>query len=393
MSIPWGTVVGEYRRRHGSDSYSQLQDYMDAFLRFLREEMANHISQNQQDRFVRDLVRGVFEEIATEIKHARSRLVEKTLEEYADKDDAEVDRILHVQESELIETIVDDYYRVLRRATVVAEATDEVIEQGRATLRPQLRHIREDMFGAQLASSVTRKLNAIARTCIGVIVKDFVDSETIPLSGIVLAGFGDDDLFPGYINVAIEGVYGGMLKWIERRQDQIAMPPKASIQSFAQMDNYLLAAGIGSEHFELIGILTRELLVEYTRWLVSELTDLSEEDLERNVEQKNGEIEAAVVALIGAIDTELWRDPDGPIDDTLEVVSVLPKDQLAEVAGAAISFTSLRRKISLETETVGGPTDVAVITKDDGLVWIKRKQYFEPGLNHEYYARINDLKG
>ena len=67
---------------------------------------------------------------------------------------------------------------------------------------------------------------------------------------------------------------------------------------------------------------------------------------------------------------------------------MLPKDQLAEVAGAAISFTSLRRRVSLETETVGGPTDVAVITKSDGLVWIRRKDTVARDLNPGYYARM-----
>ena len=180
-----------------------------------------------------------------------------------------------------------------------------------------------------------------------------------------------------------------MLKWIEKEQDHIATPPKASIQSFAQMDKYLLAAGIHSDYFNLIRMLTREFLVEYTRRLVRELTGLNEEELESSVERRSDEIETVVEALDEAMEDILREEPGGPIDDTIEVVSVLPKDQLAEVAGAAISFTSLRRRVSLETETVGGPTDVAVITKNDGLVWVRRKQYFDPGLNSEYLARMS----
>jgi hypothetical protein len=37
--------------------------------------------------------------------------------------------------------------------------------------------------------------------------------------------------------------------------------------------------------------------------------------------------------------------------------------------------------MSLETETVGGPIDVAVISKGDGFVWIKWKHYFNRELN------------
>jgi len=41
----------------------------------------------------------------------------------------------------------------------------------------------------------------------------------------------------------------------------------------------------------------------------------------------------------------------------------------------------MKRKMSQGIETVGGPIDVAVISKGDGFVWIKRKHYFKPELN------------
>ena len=63
------------------------------------------------------------------------------------------------------------------------------------------------------------------------------------------------------------------------------------------------------------------------------------------------------------------------------------------MAEALINLTSLKRRVSPEEETVGGPTDVAVITKGDGMVWIKRKQYFPPELNHGYLARTYGRRG
>lgn len=38
-------------------------------------------------------------------------------------------------------------------------------------------------------------------------------------------------------------------------------------------------------------------------------------------------------------------------------------------------------------KVVGGPVDVAVVTKCDGFVWIKRKHYFSPELNPNYFQR------
>ncbi len=48
---------------------------------------------------------------------------------------------------------------------------------------------------------------------------------------------------------------------------------------------------------------------------------------------------------------------------------------------------SLKEKVTRRTQSVGGPVDVAIITKAEGLVWIKRKLYFEPNLNHRFLAR------
>ena len=71
----------------------------------------------------------------------------------------------------------------------------------------------------------------------------------------------------------------------------------------------------------------------------------------------------------------------------MSVVAMLPKEQLAEMAESLVSLTALKRRVSSQEETVGGPTDVAVITKGDGLIWIKRKHYFAPELNPSYFER------
>ncbi len=72
------------------------------------------------------------------------------------------------------------------------------------------------------------------------------------------------------------------------------------------------------------------------------------------------------------------------IDPVINAVAALPKDELAAMAEALVNLTSFKRKVTLETETVGGPIDVAVISKGDGFIWIKRKHYFKPELNPHF---------
>ena len=75
-------------------------------------------------------------------------------------------------------------------------------------------------------------------------------------------------------------------------------------------------------------------------------------------------------------------------DDISRMVAYLSKEDVAELAEALVHLTLLKLKVSPEHETVGGPIDVAVISKGDGLIWIKRKHYFERELNPRYFHQI-----
>ena len=71
----------------------------------------------------------------------------------------------------------------------------------------------------------------------------------------------------------------------------------------------------------------------------------------------------------------------------MSVVELLPKEELADMVESLVSLTSLKRRMTPGAETVGGPVDVAVLSKGDGFVWIKRKHYFPKELNVRYFAR------
>lgn len=69
----------------------------------------------------------------------------------------------------------------------------------------------------------------------------------------------------------------------------------------------------------------------------------------------------------------------------MDAVSTLSKEDLAEMAESLIYLTYLKRRITFAQESVGGPVDVAIISKGDGFIWIKRKHYFDPKLNSNFF--------
>ena len=72
------------------------------------------------------------------------------------------------------------------------------------------------------------------------------------------------------------------------------------------------------------------------------------------------------------------------VSPVYDMVSSLPKEELANMAETLVNLTSFKRKITMDAETVGGPIDVAVISKSEGFIWIKRKLYFDKNLNNHY---------
>ena len=77
------------------------------------------------------------------------------------------------------------------------------------------------------------------------------------------------------------------------------------------------------------------------------------------------------------------------IEPLVDTVAFLSKEDLAELVESLVKMTCLKRRITKDNETVGGPVDVAVITKGDGFIWMKRKHYFDPELNQQFFERYN----
>lgn len=71
----------------------------------------------------------------------------------------------------------------------------------------------------------------------------------------------------------------------------------------------------------------------------------------------------------------------------IQSVASLPIEELALLAESMINITSLRRKVALDRNigTVGGPIDVAIVSKGDGFIWLKRKHYFDRKYNPQYF--------
>ncbi|TDF62060.1 hypothetical protein [Cupriavidus sp. L7L] len=195
-------------------------------------------------------------------------------------------------------------------------------------------------------------------------------------TGVVVAGYGEQELFPAVVELRFYGFMLNKLVYERVGGTGIDHVTSSYIQPYAtkaMVETFL--NGFASEVWEAVN----ESFDRHAQALAGVFTAAG-----ANLPDVDQQIDAASRAFTKEWSTKAFQSHYVPLRG---VVSGLPPDQMAELAETLVMLESFKEKVTQRTQSVGGPIDVAVITKSEGLVWIKRKHYFSPELNHRYFAR------
>jgi len=207
-------------------------------------------------------------------------------------------------------------------------------------------------------------------------------------TGVVVAGFGSEEFFPSLVSYVVDGKHNGRLRaWPDTANSHDCNDKDESagvIIPFGQDDIAILfLEGVMSQHTRWIRRTLKRLLDEKSDSLVQAyVANSDEQTVERTLQRKENS------KIVRDLDKEFetYRDKS-LVQPVMRVVATLPKEEMADMAEALVELTSLRRRVDSPLESVGGPTDVAVISKGDGLIWAKRKHYFDSALNPDFAVR------
>jgi hypothetical protein len=204
-------------------------------------------------------------------------------------------------------------------------------------------------------------------------------------AGVCMFGFGEAELLPQLVVEEFDGCCNGGLRSIDLQIAPITQQNSAGIFPFADREVM---------HSFMEGVNRR------TRFMFNVLIELSMHELAERIVKDNFTLSAQQLAVVKAIndktitammekftaniDSWIMAESIGPIVD---VVSGMPKEEIAALAEALVEVTAARSKVMDAVESVGGDVDVCVVTKGDGLIWIKRKHYFDLGKNQQYLRR------
>lgn len=214
----------------------------------------------------------------------------------------------------------------------------------------------------------------------------FHDIYSEHFTGLVFAGFGSSEMFPSLYSYEIDGIIATKLK--KRNKHQISKSQgelSAEIIPFAQrdiVDRYL--EGMDSEFESEIYNYFDATMKSVGQGLFSGIKGLGKDTKNLISNQLNTLIQSALDDFKNRLVTGLREKFRQQMED---MVLFMPKQDLANLAEALVNITSLKRRFSGDKETVAGPIDVAVISKSDGFVWVKRKHYFDGQLNPRYFVR------
>jgi hypothetical protein len=201
-------------------------------------------------------------------------------------------------------------------------------------------------------------------------------------TGLVVFGFGSDELFPKLHEVLFDSAPLDLVRSVQMRSTDILRDGAHIIPLADREIMDTLIQGI-DDHLE-------DVYIECASVIANEVAGriirdyLPHDDRLVATEIAKREIEGVIERFRTSIGGYVHQTNVGGMLRTLEN---MPKEDVAVLAEAMVEVTALRIKASEVVESVSGPVDVCLITKGDGLIWIKRKHYFDLNKNLQYLYR------
>ncbi|MCA9484008.1 MAG: hypothetical protein KC553_09760 [Nitrospina sp.] len=359
MGVPWATIIKDYRSYLGEKSFSTIKEYSKDFSNYLVDTL--NFSKIDKALFFFELIISGLEKLKTYI------------EEVNPKDNNEL--------SQYLASWISHAKKAKPIGNFNSDDVSKVFDQYMSLYEDAFKAVFEDFEFDKTAKSKILSLIKLI-----VIRSNFSSFYT----GVVIAGFGDIQLFPSCIDLKFIGILNDKLLFESGQEEKIDNSNRGFIGAYAQSDVVVLfLEGIDSANVEpFLNVAINNLLKDFSNKIISEIKN---QHGKKKIQTLS---ESIIEESISKFDESFKRFRQKYNSSKIvNTVSVLPKEDLANMAEALVNLASLKKRVSAEKETVGGLADVALISKGDGFVWINRKHYFSLDLNphfvRNYYREPN----
>jgi hypothetical protein len=339
MNINWEIIINEFSKDLGDRILPTLREYAEYLLVFLRDFV--HITDNNQKDYLEIMSCSFFREIKG---HYDADIAENIKDQ----------EIARAQQSKILSGVLKKTRELLENEKYSSGFDDDgFVKNNKAIIIKEMEEVFSDF-------SLNEKIQE------EMIELFLLDIEKLEIafwerinSGVVFAGYGDKEIYPSAIDFRLFGRLGKNLVHTSLGINDVMNDSNAWIIPYAQT--------------EVINTFIKGIAPDFKYIIAGELEGLIEGIITVTGEKNAEEIcklKDEFKKKIEDYEEENYKNP------VMRIVASLPKSNLVEMAEALINLTALRQHVSAEEQTVGGPTDVALITKTDGFVWIKKKQVF-----------------
>lgn len=229
--------------------------------------------------------------------------------------------------------------------------------------------------------------NDVVATALNELSKLIITKEEIAQdsrSGIVIAGFGHENIFPVMQEFQVGDIYSDRLKYQLVDTWRINNDTRSVVKPFAQSEmaqTFLYGISPKVERKQIQEIVEAVVLAPGAA-----IDGFPGVGKRRKAAYKASILKASLAAAKELQKSIREHSLKEHYQQVLQFVTHLPKNELAHVASSLVNLNSFQKRMNFrDDETVGGPIDVAVISKCDGFVWVARKHYFTPELNSHYF--------
>lgn len=369
LGVPWQVMIKEFRKKElGDTHYPTLQEYGDRLIGYINNNH-KYFPPEKQNNFFTDSISNVFESISRQITGDVREITVKGR------------KITATEVSSIIERHILTVYKTLSEL-------EDLTALPKYSYRKILKKYKNDI-DAKIQNhfqflKTTDYLSKILRRISGLLfVKNTFDI-TGNYSGIVVAGFGEDEIYANVIEYNIDAVINDNLKYFLRQQSVIDQDNPSIVLPFAQHEMvYSFMEGISPNYETTIEEYLRILFTNYPKEIIKQIGGLDSKAKNALLKKMNNATSGLIEQFLREL--ENWARVNNVLP-ILGTVAFLPLEELASMAESLVNLTSFKRRVTMEAETVGGPIDVAVISKGDGFIWINRKHYFDAKYNPHFSA-------
>ena len=367
MGIPIEILIKQYKKDLGQKTFDSLKEYVQDFISYmLQNKQLFHFSENEHS-----YIQNTYIDLLNGLNGDYTQLLKRKINE--------VNRDLTPEELAVVQQgAIDATLNFIDQMPLLPnfDVTEYILSNFSGEIKEYISTTFSWITGEALE-------NLALKVCT-IFNKDFFRNGYV---GIAFAGYGNQDIFPKMHHIHLSGIISNRVRYIVREQVAITENAAATISPFAQTD--VMQTFLFGINDSFIQALANEIPNQIRNIFQS----IDNENFAAGKKQEVfEELASATPNIINQIVGKAQQQYLWPITQS---VATLPIEELALLAESMINITSLRRKVAIDSNigTVGGPIDVAIITKSDGFIWIKRKHYFERVYNPQYFYSHYLLQG